>query len=268
MTTLAKNAMRTIEVGDQNELPVIASDIIYQGAAVGDNGSGYCRPLVAGDPFRGLALAKVDNSTGAAGDKKVTLTTNDKVVLTVVGASAVTDVDRAVYATDDNTFTFAPAAAATYVGKVVRWVSGTSCIVKLQVAEADGIVITDTITLTTAEILALFTTSKPLVPAPGAGKVVDLLSAGLFLDYNAATYAANGILSIATTTSETAQSDAVAAATFLQASADVYVGMQVLSAERVLDANEGLSLLCATGNPTTGDSPITVKVSYRILDFS
>ena len=267
MTTLAKNAMRTIEVGTQNELPVIAADIIYQGAAVGDNASGYMRPLVAGDPFRGFALAKADNSAGVAGDINVTLTTEGKMILTVVGASAITDVGRTVFATDDNTFTFSPAAAATRIGKVVRWVTSTTCIVELEVT-VEGAVVTDKITVTTAEVLALFASPKVLVPAPGAGKVVDLISAGLFLDYAAATYDTQGVLTILTTTTGTAQSDAIAAAAFLFAAADKYEGCQVLSAERQLDVNEGLSLSCGTANPATGDSPITVNVSYRILDFS
>lgn len=268
MTTLAKNTPRAVEVGTLNDLPVIASDIIYEGAAVGDNGSGYCRPLVAGDPFRGFANAKVDNSSGSAGDKKVNLMTEGKIYLTVVGASAVTDVDRAVYATDDATFTFAPAAAATYIGKVVRWVTSTTCVVEIDTKKGYGDVITDTVTLTTAEVKALYASPKALVPAPGAGKVVDLLSAALFLDYNSATYDTQGALTIQTTTTGTAQSDQIAAAAFLFKTADAYAGLQVLSAERQLDVNEGLSLACATANPATGDSPVTVKISYRILNFS
>jgi hypothetical protein len=268
MTTLAKNEMRTVEVGTQNELPVIAADIIYQGAAVGDNASGYMRPLVAGDPFRGFALAIADNSDGAAGDIDVTLTTGGKMELTVVGTSAVTDVDKAVYATDDNVFTVAPAGAGSYIGKIVRWVTSTTCIVELDVTVLLGPVITDTVELTTAQVKALFATPATLVAAPGAGKVLDLLSAVLFLDYAAATYDTQGVLTIQTGTTGTAQSDAIAAAAFLFKAADQYTGVQVLSAERTIDANESLVLSCGTANPATGDSPVTVKVSYRILDFS
>ena len=61
MATLTANKARSWELGDHNDLPVIASDIIYQGAAVGDNGSGYMRPLSSGDPFRGFAHEKADN---------------------------------------------------------------------------------------------------------------------------------------------------------------------------------------------------------------
>ena len=39
MTTLAANTPRPKELGNVNEIPVIASDIIYEGAAVGDRKS-------------------------------------------------------------------------------------------------------------------------------------------------------------------------------------------------------------------------------------
>lgn len=45
MTTLASDKARDYYQGDFHEFPVVAADIIYKGAAVGDNGSGYARPL-------------------------------------------------------------------------------------------------------------------------------------------------------------------------------------------------------------------------------
>lgn len=121
MTTLAADKQRSHVVGDRNDQPVIAADIIYQDAAVGDNGSGYARPLVAGDPFRGFATERCDNSAGAAGDKRVNLRQRGRVILPV-SAAAITDVDKPVYASDDDTFTFT-ASTNSYIGRVVRWVS-------------------------------------------------------------------------------------------------------------------------------------------------
>jgi hypothetical protein len=121
MTTLAVDKARTFELGSINELPVIATDIIYEGAAVGDNGSGYARPLVAGDPFRGFAESNVDNSTGAAGAKNVRVRTEGLVQLSV-GSLAITDVGKPVYASDDDTFTLT-ATSNSYVGRVHRFIS-------------------------------------------------------------------------------------------------------------------------------------------------
>lgn len=128
MTTLAANSPRDQEVGNINEIPVIASDIIYEGAAVGDNASGYARPLQAADPFLGFAEQKVDNSAGAAGALSVRVTERGKLVVPVVGATGVGDVGTAVYMSDDDTFTLT-STSNSLIGKVGRYVSGTTCMV-------------------------------------------------------------------------------------------------------------------------------------------
>jgi hypothetical protein len=130
MTTLAADAPRTYALGDYEDYPVIASDIIYQGAAVGENASGYARPLVAADPFLGFADHKVDNSAGAAGAANVRVLTRGVVRLAVTGATAITANDRPpVYASDDNTFTLT-ATSNSLIGYVRRWLASTDCLVE------------------------------------------------------------------------------------------------------------------------------------------
>lgn len=130
MTTLAVDTPRDYQVGDIEEYPVIAADIIYEGAAVGENGSGYSRPLAAGDPFQGFAEQKVDNSSGSAGDERVRVKTRGRVRLTVAGATAITANDRpAVYASDDNTFTLT-STSNSLIGYVSRWIASTDVIVE------------------------------------------------------------------------------------------------------------------------------------------
>ncbi len=130
MATLTKNEPRSYQIGDNEDYQVIAADIIYEGAAVGENGSGYARPLVAADPFLGFAERMADNSAGSAGDINVTVKERGKVVVNVVGASAITANDRpAVYASDDNTFTLT-STSNSLIGYVSRWVSGTQCVVE------------------------------------------------------------------------------------------------------------------------------------------
>lgn len=121
MTTLAKNTPRNYELGDLNNLPVIAADVIYEGSAVGDNGSGYARPLEAGDPFRGFALREANNATGQAGDVDVQVRRTGDVELAISGL-AITDVGKKVYASDDNTFTLTQ-GSNTCIGYVKRFVS-------------------------------------------------------------------------------------------------------------------------------------------------
>jgi hypothetical protein len=130
MTTLATDKPREYsnEVDPlPEELPVIASDIIYEGAAVGANTSGDMRPLVSGDYFRGFAERQVDNSAGSAGDKRVRLKRRGIVKLTVTGVEDDDDVGLPVYATDDDTFSLTPVGSR--VGTVAKWITSTSCYV-------------------------------------------------------------------------------------------------------------------------------------------
>lgn len=129
MTTLAANTQRAYELGRGNTLPVIASDIIYEGAAVGMVvGTGHCRPLNAADVFAGFAEAKADNSAGAAAAINVDLIKSGEIQLSVTGA-VITDVGQPVYATDDDTFVFLPTGAA-FVGFVKRFVSSGVVVVE------------------------------------------------------------------------------------------------------------------------------------------
>lgn len=130
MTTLAADEPRAYQLGDLEDYPVIATDIIYEGAAVGENGSGYARPLQAGDPFLGFCDKQVDNASGSAGEKLVKVKTRGRVQLAVAGATAITANDRPiVYASDDNTFTLTKSTNSP-IGVVSRWVSSGVAIVE------------------------------------------------------------------------------------------------------------------------------------------
>lgn len=133
MTTRASDLPRAFSLGNLEEYPVIAADIIYEGAVVGENGSGYSRPLVAGDPFQGFAMEQVDNSAGSAGDKRVRVLQRGKVTLPI-SAIAITANDRpAVYASDDDTFTLT-AGSNTKIGWVSRWISTGLAVVEFDAA--------------------------------------------------------------------------------------------------------------------------------------
>lgn len=138
MTTLSNDKARAYELGSVQEYPVIAADIIYEGGVVGENGSGYARPLVAGDPFLGFAESRADNSAGAAGDKNVRVRIRGQVQLPISGI-AITANDRPlVYASDDDTFTLT-AGTNTVIGRVSRWVSSGVAIVEFDALVAPSL---------------------------------------------------------------------------------------------------------------------------------
>jgi hypothetical protein len=129
MTTLAANKPRAFELGSRNHLPVIGSDIIFEGAAVGVvDATGHARPLNAADRFGGFAEAKADNSGGAAAAINVQVVKSGQIELAVSGA-VITDVGQPVYATDDDTFVFLPTGAA-FIGFVKRYVSAGVAVVE------------------------------------------------------------------------------------------------------------------------------------------
>lgn len=122
MTTLAKDTPRVYEVGERAGHPVIASDIIYEGAAVGlVIASGHARPLTSVDKFAGFAEKKADNSSGSAAAINVRTIKSGKIKLSITGA-VITDKNQPVYAQDDNTFSFIK-TSGVFIGFMVEFVS-------------------------------------------------------------------------------------------------------------------------------------------------
>lgn len=145
MATLAADKPRSYELngGDPsfNELPIIASDTVYAGAAVGESTtSGTYRPLAGGDTFAGFCIEKCENETGAASAKRVKLRQRGSVKLSVTGvSSAATGRSGAtVYASDDDTFTLT-ATGGSSIGKIQRWISGALCWVEFEGASKRSI---------------------------------------------------------------------------------------------------------------------------------
>ena len=132
MTGLATDANRVYELGDINQVPVKASAIIYQGAAVGGHSSGYARPIANGDKFLGFADEKIDNSGGGDGVKTVRVRKRGAILLDI-SSVALGDIGKSVYATDDNTFTLS-ATNAVYIGQISRIDSSGVALVEFDVA--------------------------------------------------------------------------------------------------------------------------------------
>lgn len=105
-----------------------AAEVIYQGALVGDNGSGYAQAFATGNPLLGIAVQRtVDNSGGAAGAASCRVAPKALIRnVAVAGASDQDDIGEAVYCATDNigdlTLT---ATGATQVGKIAAYRADT-----------------------------------------------------------------------------------------------------------------------------------------------
>lgn len=137
MGQLTKDTPKIFELNgapEFNDLP--ASNVaIYEGSAVSLT-SGFARQLNAADSsdgFAGFCEKACDNTAGAAGDKNVKVRAKGIAKLSVATASAVTNINDAVYASDGNTFTLA-STGNLQIGKVARWITGTTCMVYFEAA--------------------------------------------------------------------------------------------------------------------------------------
>jgi len=123
MTTLAVDSPQILVGGDMGSVPIIASDIVFEGSMVGDNAAGYGRPLVAGDKFLGHSIARVTNASAVAGAFNIRIRQGVyRLVCSLVGL--ITDLGQPVYASDDAVLTF-DGAGNSYVGRISRYVSAT-----------------------------------------------------------------------------------------------------------------------------------------------
>lgn len=125
---------------------------------------------------------------------------------------------------------------------------------------------TAVITVTAAEILALHTTAKTLITAPGAGIAIIPLSASLFLDYATAAYAAIAAgddLELRYTNGAGGLLGTIETTGFLDQTADQH--REYIASGTVTPTANAPLVLALIGAITTGDSPLKIVVRYRLL---
>ena len=123
--------------------------------------------------------------------------------------------------------------------------------------------------ISSAEILALFTTAKELVAAPGAGNVLEFVSLLLAYDYNTTAYTVTSATDLAVKiTDKTGASVSTTRAVtgFIDQTADKLFILDKLEASVAPVVNSPLCLALAGANPTLGDGVIHAKVCYIVHD--
>jgi hypothetical protein len=125
---------------------------------------------------------------------------------------------------------------------------------------------TTKISLSSAEILALNSSPKQLLPAPGSGKTYELLGVLCNMNFISAAYAANTTLQVLYSGA------ALVVATnsnIINATVDK-IGKMALSAISAAGStqyleNTALNLNVGGGNPTTGDGTLDIYLTYKII---
>ena len=132
------------------------------------------------------------------------------------------------------------------------------------------------VTVTAAQMLALNATPIELVPAPGKGKAIVFKGAQLHLDFESAAYAGIAVgedLAIKYTDAAGDQVAEIETTGFLDATADAYrwaypaTALAATISESTPVEDAALVAHMLVGEVTTGDSPLHIKVFYRVVDL-
>lgn len=122
------------------------------------------------------------------------------------------------------------------------------------------------VTIPSAEVLQLNSTPKTIVPAQGAGTVIEVISASVKLDFNTTAYGTTDEIMLRTTGSTNRQASAIV----LDATVSTIRNFTTIQATGATDVqmvtNADLTVEAKTNNPTSGDSDITVYVLYRVIN--
>lgn len=119
--------------------------------------------------------------------------------------------------------------------------------------------------ISSAQLLDLYNTSITIIPAQGTNTLIVPVEAWAFLDYNATTYASGGTvnLTLNSVTVGTLASTAVTAASDMITKFDLSTAV---SNGSIL--NKSLNITNSTGVFTTGDSPLKIRIIYKVLNFA
>lgn len=126
--------------------------------------------------------------------------------------------------------------------------------------------LTAEVDLSSSDILALFTSPKQLIAAPGAGKIIDIVSIDVQYDYNSVAYLTATSFFVGYTT--TGGANLHNTGINFNGSVDLYTKVSLdnqnawNAATRV---NTAICAYCPAANPTAGNGTITVFILYRVL---
>lgn len=230
----------------------------------------YLLLCAVGDPEAAAAIAAAIDEAGTVGtadlvDDAVTdAKLRESAALTVIGRSAnstgnpadiAAGSDGDVLRRSGTTLAFGTIAAAGLA-------SGSVTSAKLE----DSLLHFVDVTVTTGQILALFTTPKVLVTAPGAGFVTIVDSIYATLTYGTATYSADAAgFSVRYTNGAGANVGATLTEGFVESASSSLQSVRAAATALTPVANAAIVLFADNANPTVGDSAIKVRTYYRVV---
>lgn len=129
-----------------------------------------------------------------------------------------------------------------------------------------GILQTDTLAITSGQVLTLNEFPIEIIAAPGSGRAIEIISVSVKLNFNTTAYTTNTTLALITNTASFRQMDI---ASVLDATVSTIKRGNVVTGggttDIVLVDDQGVNVIVNAGNPAAGDSSIDVYVLYRII---
>ena len=123
-----------------------------------------------------------------------------------------------------------------------------------------------TLTIPTASVLTGFATPLTIVANPGSGRYIEVISASSQITFVTTPYATNTTLQLICNGADVAQvQDTAILLSSVTKNTKFKDVTSATAGQTQLLSNTALMVKVATGNPTAGDSAITVSVVYRIV---
>jgi len=133
----------------------------------------------------------------------------------------------------------------------------------------DSQILTAKVTVSSAEILAAYTTPKQLVAAPGANKIIAPIAVAIIYTFNSIAYATHTTIMLGydSGTAGTLIPYMGVAGILTNGATLTYYG-QISGSGSGAYTNKNFCFSVQTGNPTAGNSTVKVSLLYSILDVS
>ena len=121
-----------------------------------------------------------------------------------------------------------------------------------------NVILSEKVTVTSAEILDAFDTTVELIPAPPAGFYIDPISIVIKFDYNTTPYATNvnGVIILP------------------QQFSEIPLNISNSTPRKLENNSNGICLLngameftVESGNPTAGDSDLIIFITYQVIEL-
>lgn len=121
------------------------------------------------------------------------------------------------------------------------------------------------LTIASADVLQLNSTPLTIVASQGAGTAIEVISASVDIDFNTTPYATNTFIQLIVSGATTAQYGAgILNATVATTKKLAEISTTSATTTQLI-TNSSLQVSTLTGDPTAGDSDITVYVIYRVI---